>query len=413
MTPVLRMVPAAPSQRAGDADAPSTAIFGASLEELILATAACGLGIEVGAALAVVRATPKELGQLATELRTRGEAVVSAALERYLQPVRGWQLRTRTLPLDRPYIVGILNLTDDSFSGDGVGADVAAALRHAELLRAAGADIIDVGAETARADRPVMDALEEARVVGPVVAALSREGHIVSSDTYKALVARTALVAGAEIINDISGLTLGTGAAQEAVGAGAGYVLNYSYSVPKRRPDSPPHYDDVVAETVAWMDPRIASLEALGLGRAQIAIDPGIAFGKSHDEDIQILRRVGELTTFGQPLLLAHSRKNYIGSIGGQRPAGGGASGGGWPPAARDLETHITSALAYEQGVRLFRVHDVEGTRRALEVADALSNAVAGQFAPDGESWPWREGASAPHMTIAAPDKRAPDGQRW
>jgi len=196
-------------------------------------------------------------------------------------------------------------------------------------------------------------------------------------------------------------------------------VLNYSYSVPKRRPDSPPHYDDVVAETVAWMEPRIARLEALGLGRAQIAIDPGIAFGKSHDEDIQILRRIGELTTFGQPLLLAHSRKNYIGSIGGQRPAGGqrraGGRGGngGQPPADRDLETHITSALAYEQGVRLFRVHDVEGTRRALEVTRALSTADTGHFAPDGESWPWRAGASAPHMTIAAPDKCAPDGQRW
>ncbi|MGH2634241.1 MAG: dihydropteroate synthase, partial [Tepidiformaceae bacterium] len=227
---------------------------------------------------------------------------------------------------------------------------------------------------------------------------------VVSSDTYKALVARAALDSGAEIINDISGLTLGPQAAEEAALAAAGYVLNYSYSVPKRRPDAPPHYDDVVAETVAWMEPHIARLEALGLGRAQIAIDPGIAFGKSHDEDIQVLRRIGELTTFGQPLLLAHSRKNYIGSIGG---------GGGQPPANRDLETHVSSALAYEQGVRLFRVHDAEGARRALEIATAIASRAAGSFAPGGESWPWRAGASAAHMTSAAPDKTPPAGQRW
>ena len=407
MTPVLRIIPAAPWQRASDPGAPLTAIFGTSLEAVVLATSACGLGIELHGPLTLVRATHGGLERLRIELRSRDEGVIAAALDRYLRPIQAWQLRTRTLPLDRSYIVGILNLTDDSFSGDGVGADLAAALGHADALRAAGADIIDVGAETARADRPVMDAAEEARLVGPVVAALTREGHIVSNDTYKAPVARAALDSGAEVINDISGLTLGMGAAEEAVRAGAGYVLNYSYSVPKRRPDGPPQYDDVVAETVAWMEEHIASLLSLGLGRAQIVIDPGIAFGKSHDEDIQILRRIGELTTFGQPLLLAHSRKNYIGSIGRS------GSTGGRPPPDRDLETHIASALAYEQGVRLFRVHDVDGTRRALEVAHAISKVDAGHFAPDGESWPWRAGVSAPHMTIAAPDKRAPHGQRW
>jgi len=399
--PVLRIVPPAPSHRAGDPDAPATAVFAASLDELILATSACGLGIEVVGPCSIVRAVPSRLGELAAALTARGEAIVSAALGRYLDPVVAWQLRTRALPLDRPCIMGILNLTSDSFSGDGIGAGSAAALRHAGRLRAAGAAIIDVGAETARADRPVLDAAEEARLVAPIIAALTGEGHLVSSDTYKPLVARAALESGAEVINDISGLTLGTGAAEEAARAGAGYVLNYSYSVPKRRPDTPPRYDDVVAETLAWMESRIARLETLGLARAQLAIDPGIAFGKSHDEDIQVLRRVGEFTTLGQPLLLAHSRKNYIGSIAGQ------------PPANRDLETHVTSALAFEQGVRIFRVHDAEGARRALEITAALVTAETGHFAPDGESWPWRSGASADHMTTAAPDKDAPPGQRW
>lgn len=348
-----------------------------------------------------MRASPRELELLEQELRARDEAIVSAAIERYRHPIRGWQLRTRVLPLDRPQIIGIVNLTVDSFSGDGVGASVAAAVARADSLRAAGAGIVDIGAESARADRPVLDGEDEARLVFAVVAALANEGHVVSSDTYKAPVAQAALAAGAEIINDISGLTVGSGAAEEARRSGAGYVLNYSYSVPKRRPDAPPKYGDVVAETLAWMEERLARLEALGFDRARVAIDPGIAFGKSHDEDIQVLRRIGELTTAGLPLLLAHSRKNFLGSIGGQ------------PPAERDLETHVTSALAYAQGVRLFRVHDAEGARRALEVAAALTSADAGRFAPDEQSWPWRAGASAAHMTVAGPDKTAPSGQRW
>ncbi|MEO9254667.1 MAG: dihydropteroate synthase, partial [Tepidiformaceae bacterium] len=168
-----------------------------------------------------------------------------------------------------------------------------------------------------------------------------------------------------------------------------------------RRPDSPPRYDDVVAEAVGWMSEHLTALETAGLDAAHIAIDPGIAFGKSHDEDIQILRRLGELRTFGQPLLLAHSRKNFIGSINGQ------------PPDDRDLETQIAAALAYEQGARIFRVHDPAGARRALDLAAALVSTVAGDFAPDEESWPWRAGASASHMTREAPDHSAPTGQRW
>ncbi len=135
--------------------------------------------------------------------------------------------------------------------------------------------------------------------------------------------------------------------------------------------------------------------------RDAIVIDPGIAFGKSHDEDVQMLRRIGELQTFGQPLLLAHSRKNFIGSVNGNAPAD------------RDLETHVASALAYAQGVRIFRVHDPAGARRALRIAAAIVDGEAGSLAPDENSWPWRAGASAAHMTNSAPDKPAPDGQRW
>jgi dihydropteroate synthase len=386
-------------QRAADTTAQFVALFRIDREAVIGETAR--LGIEVtGEDPVRVVASEAQLLALAGALQAR--ALPSGALlTRALKPERAWRLRTRELPLDRPQIMAILNLTGDSFSGDGVGSDVASAVRRAEAVRSAGAAIIDVGAETARADRPVMEAEAEAGIVAPVVEALNREGHCVSIDTYKPLVARAALDSGAEIVNDISGLTLGAGAAEAASRAGAGYVLNYSYSVPKRRPDTPPVYGDVVAETLTWMFERIDRLRALGLADAQIAVDPGIAFGKSHDEDIQVLNRLGELTTPGLPLLLAHSRKNFIGSIGGR------------PPAGRDLETHVVSALAYAQGARIFRVHDPEGARRALEIAAAITTAPAGAFAPDGESWPWRAGASAAHMTMANPDKEAPKGQRW
>jgi dihydropteroate synthase len=396
--PALRIVPSLPAQRL--AGVPDVAFCGSAQEAVARAADALALPTRAEGGLVAVTGSPADFELLATRLADDAPEI-ARALQRYLHPQPGWRLRTRTLDLSRPWIMGVLNLTEDSFSGDGVGREVDSALRRADALRAAGADIIDVGAESARADRPVMDEAAETDLVHTAIAALVRDGHCISSDSYKPAVARAALAAGADVVNDISGLTLGLGAALEAAASRAGYVLNYSYSVPKRRPDSPPLYEDVVAETVAWMGERLAQLEAAGMDAAHIAVDPGIAFGKSHDEDIQVLRRIGELTTFGQPVLLAHSRKNYIGSITGQ------------PPAARDLETHISAALAYAQGARIFRVHDAAGARRALDIAAAIVTANAGDFAPDAESWPWRAGASAAHMTNATPDKSAPKGQRW
>lgn len=399
MRPPLRIVMPGPAHVAAHPDAPWTLFFPTD-PAVVDAAIATGLDPEVDEWLVTLTVRRAMLPALADALVRRG-GESGKQLRRAMRPVLSWQLRTRDLPLHLPHIMGIVNLTEDSFSGDGVGRDVTAALRQADALRRAGAAIIDVGGETARADRPVMEAATEARFVAPVVEALTREGHIVSIDTYKPIVARAALDSGAECVNDISGLTIGTGAAEEAARAGAGYVLNYSYSAPKRRPDAPPLYRDVVEETVAWMFERVAALHDIGLVDPQIAIDPGIAFGKSHDEDMQVLRRLGELRTLGLAILLAHSRKNFIGSVGGR------------VPAERDLETHVTSALAYGQGARIFRVHDAEGARRALEMAAALTTEEPGGFGPDGESWPWRAGASAAHMTRSEPDKDAPKGQRW
>ncbi len=393
------MVPAGPGQLAADPSAPVMAWLAGDRELLALATSAVGLGMTRWRGGARVMATKPDLGRLAAELEARG-STLAGHLRRYLEPVQGWRLRSARLSRDEPHIMGIVNLTDDSFSGDGVGRDVAAALERAERLREQGAGIIDVGGETARADRPVVEASLEARAIGAVVGGLTREGHCVSVDTYKPEVARAGLEAGAQAVNDISGLTLGTATAAAAISAGAGYVLNYSYSVPKQRPPSPPRYRDVVSHTLAWMGSRLGQLEGLGAARDQVTIDPGIAFGKSHDEDLQVIRRLGEFTSLGQPLLLAHSRKNFIASV---TPL---------EPAQRDLETNALVALAYASGARIFRLHDVEGGRRALAIARAVVDGRPGDFAPDAESWPWRSGASATRAS-GEPDRPPPRGQRW
>ncbi|MCC6382592.1 MAG: dihydropteroate synthase [Dehalococcoidia bacterium] len=398
--PPLRVIPPAPGQLAADSGAPAVGLFGVDVTAVVATATALGLPAAGDGELGRVVAGREGLALLAARLTEAG-LEAGARLQRYLRPAPAWRLRTRSLPLDRPVVMGIVNLTEDSFSGDGVGRSLPAALRRAEQLRKAGAAVVDVGAETARADRPALDAAEEAPAVAAAVAALVREGHLCSVDTYKPDVARAALAAGAEAVNDISGLTLGGEAAVVAAEARAGYVLNYSYSVPKQRPPSPPVYIDVVAETLGWLFARLARLPAEWVAAGQVAIDPGVAFGKSHDEDLQVLRRLGEYTSPGLPLMLAHSRKNFIASV------------SGLPPEGRDLETQVAAALAYAQGARVFRVHDVAGARRALELAAAIVSAPPGAFAPGAESWPWRAGAVATHMTRLAPDRLPPPGQRW
>ncbi len=400
VTPLLRVVPPAPWVLTLDRKTEHIAFFSDDLEQLALATSALGLGLTLEEETGRVSASRQDLKRLAQELKQRRSPLVDP-LERYLSPIEQWKAGSRELKLDSPLVMGIVNLTEDSFSGDGVGTDVTAALSHAERLRSEGADIIDVGAETARASRPQLEAHLEATIASPVVAALAREGHLVSIDTYKREVAEAAVQAGATIVNDISGLTLGTEAAKAAAEGGAGYVLNYSYSVPKHRPDPAPNYADVVMTTISWMADRLKELERVGLPRNAIAIDPGIAFGKSHDEDLQALRRLCELGTAGQPLLLAHSRKNYIGTV----------SGAG--PEDRDLETHISTALAYVQGARIFRVHDVAGTRRTLAMAAAIATATAGNFSPDENSWPWAAGVTASDAIAEKAVIEPPQGQRW
>lgn len=287
-------------------------------------------------------------------------------------------------------MMAILNLTDDSFSGDGTGTDIDAAVRRAVDATAEGADIVDVGAESARADVPVRDADEEAQFVGEAIRRIAAEaGTLISVDTYKRAVAEAALQAGASIVNDIGGFMYDTGTAEAAAKHGAALVINYTYERPKIRPAEPPRYDDLVGAHIAFLRDRIAKAEAAGVARDSLILDPGIAFGKSHDEDLQVLRRLGEFRALGHPLLVAASRKHFIGSV------------TGLPPDQRDEATAAVTALNIAYGADIVRVHDVRTTVRAARIADAIVRAGAGAFAATRESWPWwSEGTPIAGTTI-------------
>jgi len=287
--------------------------------------------------------------------------------------------RDRLLPLgSRTYVMAILNLTDNSFSGDGTGADLDAAVRRAAQAAADGADIIDVGAESARADVPVRDAAEEAQFVGEAIRRIAREVDIViSADTYKRAVAVAAMQAGAHVINDIGGFMYDTATAEVAAEYGAGLVINYTYERPKIRPASPPVYDDLLAAHMSFLRGRMATAVNAGVAPESIILDPGIAFGKSHDEDLDVLRHLVEFLALGRPLLIAASRKHFIGSV------------TGLPPGDRDAATAAVTALNVAYGADIVRVHDVCANVAAVRIADAIVRGHRGDYAASAESWPW------------------------
>jgi dihydropteroate synthase len=287
--------------------------------------------------------------------------------------------RDRRLPLGaRTYVMAILNLTDDSFSRDGVGDDEDAAVRRAVQAQQDGADIIDVGAESARADVPARDAREEAELVAERIARIAREVDlVVSADTYKGAVAEAALQAGAHMVNDIGGFMDGHATADAAARHGAALVINFTYERPKMRPAAPPRYDDLIGAHLRFFEGRIATARRAGVADDAIVIDPGIAFGKSHDEDLQVLRRLAEVRALGRALLVAHSRKHFIGSVLGVAPED------------RDAATTSVTALAIAGGADIVRVHDVSANVQAARIADAIVRGRAGDYAASANSWPW------------------------
>jgi len=272
-----------------------------------------------------------------------------------------WRLRTRTLQLGRRALVmGIVNVTPDSFSDGGSFLDSAAATAHALRLLDDGADILDVGGESTRPYSTPIALEEELRRVMPVIEAVRRQQPeaIVSIDTSKAAVADEAIARGAEIINDITGLAGDDGMMELAVGSGAGVCVMHMQGTPQTMQDEP-RYDDVVGEVHAYLRQRRDALIAAGIDRERICLDPGIGFGKTHQHNITLMANCRRFHDLGCPLLVGHSRKAFIGKLIGDKMADrtAGTVGGALALAA--------------QGVQMVRVHDVATVRQALVLFEA------------------------------------------
>jgi dihydropteroate synthase len=285
-------------------------------------------------------------------------------------PAPSWKLRTRTLRPGRiPLLMGIVNVTPDSFSDGGQFLDPQRAIQHALELAAAGADLLDVGGLSTRPGSDPVDTGEELRRVLPVVRGLARQTSVpISIDTYRAAVAREALDAGAEVINDVTALQGDAAMPALAAKSGCGLSAMHMRGTP-RTMQHEPVYQDVVGEVLDYLRGRRDALLAAGAEQARIALDPGIGFGKTTAHNLLLLSQIGRFHALGCPLLVGPSRKRFIGEVLGDLEADRTAGTIG-----------VALALA-RRGVQVLRVHDVAAVRQALllfEAGGGLMKPVAG-----------------------------------
>lgn len=284
-------------------------------------------------------------------------SVPDAVLERLVAPRPDFV----GLSMDRPRLMGIVNVTPDSFSDGGRHLAHPAAVTHARVV-ARGAEIVDIGGESTRPGALEVPVNEEIARTAPVIEALVAGGMRapISIDTRKALVAAAALKAGATLVNDVSGLDFDPGMAGIVAQAGATLVLTHSQGRPEGMQNDPT-YADVLLDVYDALADRLARAEAAGIDRARIAIDPGIGFGKTQHHNIELLRNLSLFHCLGCPLVLGTSRKRFIGSI-------------GWAetPEARMPGSIAVALSGIAQGVQITRIHDVAETRQALRLWQAL-----------------------------------------
>jgi dihydropteroate synthase len=281
---------------------------------------------------------------------------VLAALTAARPPVCG-------LTLDRPRIMAVLNVTPDSFSDGGRHLARADALAQAERLIAAGADILDIGGESTRPGADPTPETEEIDRVVPVIEALRAAGTTtpISIDTRKAAVARAAFAAGADLLNDVSALTYDPKSLSAASARAWPVALMHAQGDPKTMQDAPA-YDDVLLDVADWLAARVAAVEAAGVPRARLLVDPGIGFGKTVAHNLALVRSLSILHGLGCPILIGASRKRFIGAIGDA------------PNPADRLPGSLAVALeALRQGAQVIRVHDAAETRQALALWAALN----------------------------------------
>jgi dihydropteroate synthase len=262
--------------------------------------------------------------------------------------------------LDRTLVMGVVNLTPDSFSDGGAHDTPAVAIAHAELLSAQGADIVDLGAESTRPGAPALPLEEEWSRLLPVLRALAKRGLAVSVDTYKPEVMRRALAEGAAMINDIQGFRL-PGAVAAVAGSACGLCVMHMQR-DSASMQLAPAYEDVVAEVHQFLSERVAVLELAGIERARMVLDPGFGFGKTVRQNYQLMHDLDRLRAAGLPLLVGVSRKSMIGAITGR-------------PVGERLAGSVAAALAaVAHGASIVRVHDVAATVDALKVWRAIAS---------------------------------------
>lgn len=256
--------------------------------------------------------------------------------------------------------MGIINVTPDSFSDGGRYRTQEGAVAQADALVAAGADLLDVGGESTRPSAEPVSEEEELRRVIPAILAIRRKYSLpISIDTSKAEVARQALAAGADMINDVSALRQDPAMIDLVRASTVPVVIMHMQGTP-RDMQVKPHYQDVVVEVIAFFRERLSWLQGQGVDCRRIILDPGVGFGKTLAHNLIILKNLSALAVLGQPILLGHSRKRFLGDITGREVA------------ERDLATAVVSALAVMQGVSIVRVHDVFASRQAIQVAEAI-----------------------------------------
>ena len=279
--------------------------------------------------------------------------------------VRGlpWQCGDQTLQLGGfPLIMGIVNVTPDSFSDGGKFLERNAAVDHALKLADNGADILDIGGESTRPNAERVSVAEELRRVVDVVAQVRQAtDRLISIDTTKAEVARQALAAGANIVNDISGLTFEPGIVDVCAESNCGVICMHILGTPQTM-QRDPHYDNVVTDVCDFLSTRLAALERSGIARDRVVNDPGIGFGKTAQHNVDLLSNIGVLRKLDRPVLIGHSRKRFLARVLGR------------PVEERTFGTIGVAIAVAAQGADIIRVHDVRETRDALLAWHAIIN---------------------------------------
>lgn len=276
-----------------------------------------------------------------------------------------WRLRKRSIDLSRSgVIMGVLNITPDSFSDGGQFMDEELAVRHAEQMAGEGASILDVGGESSRPGSDPVPLAEELRRVIPVIKRIRSRypDLLLSIDTYKAETARQAIAAGGDIVNDISALRADPAMIEVLQRSNAGVILMHMRGTPKTMQLNP-SYKDVVAEVFEFLQERRDELVSRGIDRRRIAIDPGYGFGKRVQDNVQLIRELGRFAELGQPVVVGISRKSTIAQLLGTP---------GLPSRERLWPTVALTSLLREKGAHVFRVHDVRPNLEALRMTEAI-----------------------------------------